>query len=51
MLFRSAGLTTAAAGAYGLANLGNRVGVKNGGAIKEKQRPAGLAELALHKMG
>ena len=51
LLSQVAGLGTAAAGAYGLANLGNRVGVKKGGAIKEKQRPAGLAELALHKMG
>lgn len=51
VLSQVAGLTTAAAGAYGLANMGNRIGVKKGGAIKEKQRPAGLAELALHKMG
>ena len=51
LLSQVAGLGTAAAGAYGLANLGNRVGVKKGGAIKEDKRPAGLMELALHKMG
>ena len=50
LLSQVAGLGTAAAGAYGLANLGNRVGVKKGGAIKEDKRPAGLMELALHKM-
>jgi hypothetical protein len=46
MLSQVAGLGTAAAGAYGLANMGGRA---KGGKIKEK-RPAGLAELAIHKM-
>jgi hypothetical protein len=50
LLSQVAGLGTAAAGAYGLANIGNKVGVKKGGAIKEDKRPAGLMELALHKM-
>jgi hypothetical protein len=45
MLSQVAGLGTAAAGAYGLANMKAK-----GGKIKEK-RPAGLAELAIHKMG
>jgi hypothetical protein len=51
LLSQVAGLGTAAAGAYGLANLGSKVGAK-GGQPKdfEKKRPAGLAELALHKM-
>ena len=44
MLSQVAGLGTAAAGAYGLANMKAK-----GGKIKEK-RPAGLAELAIHKM-
>lgn len=46
MLSQVAGLGTAAAGAYGLANIGKA----KGGSIKEKKRPAGLAELALSKM-
>ena len=41
------GLGTAAAGAYGLANMGSR-GYAEGG---EVERPAGLAELAIHQMG
>jgi hypothetical protein len=45
MLSQVAGLGTAAAGAYGLAKKAK------GGKIKEQQRPAGLAELALSKMG
>jgi hypothetical protein len=44
MLSQVAGLGTAAAGAYGLAKA-------KGGKIKEQKRPAGLAELALSKMG
>jgi len=51
LLSQVAGLGTAAAGAYGLANIGNRVPVKKGGVIKEDNRPAGLAGLALSKMG
>ena len=49
-LSQVAGLATAGAGAYGLANLGSK-GAK-GGLPKdfEKKRPAGLAELAIHKM-
>jgi hypothetical protein len=46
-LSQIAGLGTAAAGAYGLANLGSR-GYAEGG---EVERPAGLAELAIHRMG
>lgn len=49
MLSQVAGLGTAAAGAYGMYNSMNRM--KKGGSVKEKQRPAGLAELALSKMG
>jgi hypothetical protein len=49
MLSQVAGLGTAAAGAYGMANIGNRPYAK-GGKIKEQQRPAGLAELAIHNM-
>lgn len=45
MLSQVAGLGTAAAGAYGMAK-----GFKAGGGIEEDNRPAGLAELALHKM-
>ena len=45
MLSQVTGLGTAAAGAYGLSK-----GFKKGGKIKEDKRPAGLAELALHKM-
>jgi len=46
VLSQVAGLGTAAAGAYGLAK-----GAKAGGSTKDiKKRPAGLAELALHKM-
>lgn len=45
MLSQVAGLGTAAAGAYGMSK-----GFKKGGKIKEDKRPAGLAELALHKM-
>lgn len=45
MLSQVAGLGTAAAGAYGLSK-----GFKKGGKIKDNKRPAGLAELALHKM-
>jgi hypothetical protein len=48
-LSQVAGLATAGAGAYGLANLGSKNSAK-GGAIKDKKRPAGLAELAIHKM-
>jgi hypothetical protein len=51
LLSQVAGLGTAAAGAYGLANIGNKVGAKKGGVIKEDKRPAGLAGLALSKMG
>jgi len=48
MLSQVAGLGTAAAGAYGL----SRMGGAKGGLPKdfEKKRPAGLAELAIHKM-
>ena len=46
-LSQVAGLGTAAAGAYGLANMGSR-GYAEGG---EVERPAGLAELAIHRMG
>lgn len=45
MLSQVAGLGTAAAGAYGLSK-----GMKKGGDVKDTRRPAGLAELALHKM-
>jgi len=46
------GLGTAAAGMYGLANMGsNSKNSAKGGAIKEDKRPAGLAGLALSKMG
>jgi len=44
------GLATAGAGAYGLANLGNKL-FKTGGSVKDLHRPAGLAELAIHRMG
>jgi hypothetical protein len=50
LLSQVAGLGTAAAGAYGLANMGSKTAAK-GGAIKEPKRPAGLAELAIHRMG
>jgi hypothetical protein len=43
MLSQVTGLGVAGAGAYGLAKA-------KGGKIKEDKRPAGLAELALHKM-
>lgn len=46
MLSQVAGLGTAAAGAYGLSGIGKA----KGGTIKEKKRPAGLAELAIHNM-
>jgi len=49
-LSQVAGLATAGAGAYGLANLGSKDKAK-GGAIKDDKRPAGLAELAIHRMG
>lgn len=51
LLSQVAGLGTAAAGAYGLSNLGSKVGAK-GGQPKdfETKRPAGLMELAIHKM-
>jgi hypothetical protein len=42
-----AGLGTAA---YGLSQLGASTAKAKGGQIKEKKRPAGLAELALSKM-
>jgi hypothetical protein len=42
-----AGLGTAA---YGLSQLGAPAAKAKGGRIKEKKRPAGLAELALMKM-
>jgi hypothetical protein len=45
MLSQVAGLGTAAAGAYGMAK-----GMKEGGYV-DQQRPAGLAELALSRMG
>jgi len=45
-LSQVAGLATAGAGAYGLANMGKA----KGGKVEEKKRPAGLAELAIHKM-
>lgn len=45
MLSQVAGLGSAAAGAYGLSK-----GFKKGGHVKDTSRPAGLAELALHKM-
>lgn len=48
MLSQVAGLGTAAAGAYGMYNSMNKA---KGGVIKESKRPAGLAELALSKMG
>jgi hypothetical protein len=46
-LSQVAGLATAGAGAYGLANMGKA----KGGKVEEKKRPAGLAELAIHRMG
>ena len=49
-LSQVAGLATAGAGAYGLANLGSK-GAKGGSTEDIKKRPAGLAELAIHKMG
>ena len=48
MASQLAGLGTAA---YGLSQLGGSTAAKaKGGQIKEKKRPAGLAELALMKM-
>jgi hypothetical protein len=44
-LSQVAGLGTAAAGAYGMAK-----GMNKGGKVQKDTRPAGLAELALHKM-
>jgi hypothetical protein len=44
------GLGTAGLGAYGMYNAMNRLGQAKGGAVKEKKRPAGLAELAIHQM-
>ena len=49
MLSQVAGLGTAAAGAYGLAR--GPGGAKGGSTKDIKKRPAGLAELALSKMG
>ena len=49
-LSQVAGLATAGAGAYGLANLGSK-GAKGGSTEYIKKRPAGLAELAIHRMG
>jgi hypothetical protein len=45
-----AGLGTAAYGLSQLGGTGAVAGKAKGGAIKEKKRPAGLAELALMKM-
>jgi hypothetical protein len=47
MASQLAGLGTAA---YGLSQLGGTAAKAKGGQIKEKKRPAGLAELALSKM-
>jgi hypothetical protein len=49
-LSQVAGLATAGAGAYGLANLGSKTAAKGGSTEDIKKRPAGLAELAIHKM-
>ena len=53
-LSQIAGLGTAGLGAYGLYNSMNRLGSggNKGGLTKDikKRKPAGLAELAIHKM-
>jgi hypothetical protein len=50
MLSQVAGLGTAAAGAYGLANMGNRPYAEGGQVNEDTRRPAGLAELAIYRM-
>jgi hypothetical protein len=50
MLSQVAGLGTAAAGAYGMYNSMGKPAAKGGSTKDIKKRPAGLAELALHKM-
>jgi hypothetical protein len=51
MLSQVAGLGTAAAGAYGMANMGNRPYAEGGQVNEDTRRPAGLAELAIYRMG